>query len=142
MGCPTRLLCPRKNTGGGSHPLLQGVFLTQGSNPYLLHCRQILYFVSYQGSPGTTICRTWARHSDKNCSNISLDQSPKVKEIKAKISKRETYKLLHSKGNHKQNKKTTYRWGGNICILCDQQGLNFQYIQKAHTTQYQKTQTI
>ena len=29
----------------------------------------------------------------------------------------QTYKLLHSKGNHKQNEKTTYRMGGNICIL-------------------------
>ena len=27
----------------GSHSLLQGIFLTQGSNPGLPHCRQILY---------------------------------------------------------------------------------------------------
>ena len=27
----------------------------------------------------------------------------------------QTYKLLHSKGNHKQNEKTTYRMGENIC---------------------------
>ena len=32
-----------KNTGVGCHFLLQGIFLTQGSNPGLLHCRQILY---------------------------------------------------------------------------------------------------
>ena len=32
-----------KNTGVDSHFLLQGIFLTQGSNPGLLHCRQILY---------------------------------------------------------------------------------------------------
>ena len=25
------------------------------------------------------------------------------------------YKLLHSKENHKQNEKTTYRLGGNMC---------------------------
>ena len=31
------------NTGVGCHTLLQGTFLTQGSNPSLLHCRQILY---------------------------------------------------------------------------------------------------
>ena len=30
--------------------LLQGIFLTQGSNPGLLHCRQILYHLSHQGS--------------------------------------------------------------------------------------------
>ena len=37
---------PGKNTGVGCHFLLQGIFLTQGSNPDLLHCRQILYHVS------------------------------------------------------------------------------------------------
>ena len=44
---PTRLLCPwdspGQNTGVGSHSLLQGIVLTQGSNTCLLHCRQILY---------------------------------------------------------------------------------------------------
>ena len=38
---PARLLCPwdfpGKNTGVGCHALLQGIFLTQGSNPSLLH---------------------------------------------------------------------------------------------------------
>ena len=32
------------------HSLFQGIFLTQGSNPSLLHCRQILYQLSHQGS--------------------------------------------------------------------------------------------
>ena len=31
--------------------LLQGIFSTQESNPGLLHCRQTLYPLSYQGSP-------------------------------------------------------------------------------------------
>ena len=48
---PTGLLCPRdspgKNTRVGCHALLQRIFLTQGSNPGLPHCRQIL---SHQGS--------------------------------------------------------------------------------------------
>ena len=39
-----------KNTGVGCHSLLQGIFLTQGSNPGLLHYRQILYQLSYMGS--------------------------------------------------------------------------------------------
>ena len=34
-----------------SHSLLQGIFPTQGSNPSLLHYRQILYNLSHQGSP-------------------------------------------------------------------------------------------
>ena len=33
------------------HFLLQGTFLTQGSNPGLPHCRQTLYPLSHQGSP-------------------------------------------------------------------------------------------
>ena len=36
-----------KNTGVGSLSLLQRIFLTQKSNQGLLHCRQILYQVSY-----------------------------------------------------------------------------------------------
>ena len=39
------------NTGVGSLSLLQGIFPTQESNQGLLHCRQILYQLSYQGSP-------------------------------------------------------------------------------------------
>ena len=34
---------PGQNTGVGSLSLLQGIFPTQGLNPDLLHCRQILY---------------------------------------------------------------------------------------------------
>ena len=40
-----------QNTGVGSPSLLQGIFLTQGSNPRLWHCRWILYQLSHQGSP-------------------------------------------------------------------------------------------
>ena len=35
----------------GSHPFLQRIFPTQGSNPSLPHCRQIFYCLSLQGSP-------------------------------------------------------------------------------------------
>ena len=42
---------PGQNTGVGSCSLLQGIFPTQGLNQGLLHRRQILYQLSYQGSP-------------------------------------------------------------------------------------------
>ena len=42
---------PGKNTRVGCCALLQGIFPTQGSNPGLPHCRQILYHLSHQGSP-------------------------------------------------------------------------------------------
>ena len=41
---------PGKNTRVGCHALLQGIFLTQGSNPGLPHCRRILYYLGHQGS--------------------------------------------------------------------------------------------
>ena len=40
-----------RNIGMGCHFLLQGIFLTHRSNSGLWHCRQILYRLSYQGSP-------------------------------------------------------------------------------------------
>ena len=49
---PASLLCPwdssGKNTGVVCRFLLQGIFLTQGSNPGLLHCSQIVYHLSYE----------------------------------------------------------------------------------------------
>ena len=43
---------PGKNTGVGCHALLEGIFPTQGKNPGLPYCRQILYHLRHQGSPG------------------------------------------------------------------------------------------
>ena len=55
MDCSLSVLCPwdspGKNTGVGCHFLLQGIFPTQGSNPGLPHCRQILYHLSHQERP-------------------------------------------------------------------------------------------
>ena len=41
---------PGQNTGVGSLSLLQGIFPTQGLNPGLSYCRQILYQLSHKGS--------------------------------------------------------------------------------------------
>ena len=66
---------PGQNTGVGSLSLLQGIFPTQGLNPGLLHCRQILYHLSHKGSPrilewvvypfscGSSQHRNWTRVS-------------------------------------------------------------------------------
>jgi len=40
-----------KNTRMGRLSLLQGIFPTQELNQGILHCRWILYQLSYQGSP-------------------------------------------------------------------------------------------
>ena len=42
--------------------ILQGIFLTQRSNPGLLHCRQILHLLSHQGSPSI-----WGECNKQNC---------------------------------------------------------------------------
>ena len=64
---------PGKNTGGGSHALLQGIFPTQESNWDLLHCRQILYQLSYQGSLIFTIKAAYSlAHKDMLLVGISL----------------------------------------------------------------------
>ena len=60
----------------GCHFLLQGIFPTQGLNPGLLHCRQIVYHLNHQGSPGedgkhienhlsVLILETLGRHSGR-----------------------------------------------------------------------------
>ena len=43
------------HSGMGNHSVLQGIFPTQGLNPGFLHCRQILYQLSHEGSPSVII---------------------------------------------------------------------------------------
>ena len=56
-----------QNTGMGSLSLLQGIFPTQGSNPGLPHCRQILYQLSHKRTP---------KSERENSSVMSLSYSP------------------------------------------------------------------
>ena len=57
-----------KNTGVDSLSLLQQTLLTQELNQGLLYCRQILYQLSYQGSPEvwTEACRKASKKKKKN----------------------------------------------------------------------------
>ena len=56
---PARLLCPwnfpGNNTGVDCHSFLQGIFLTQGLNLDLLHCKQIPYCMSHQESENCSV---------------------------------------------------------------------------------------
>ena len=54
---------PGQNTGVGSLSLLQGIFPTQESNWDLLHCRRILYQLSYQGNPDWSESKKLIKHS-------------------------------------------------------------------------------
>ena len=51
-GCSVLGDSPCKNTGVGCRAHCQGIFPTQGSNPGLLHCGQLLYSLNRQGSSG------------------------------------------------------------------------------------------
>ena len=48
----------QRRKGKGYYFLLQGIFLTQGSNAGLLHCRQILYQLSYNEVLNSQSCLT------------------------------------------------------------------------------------
>ena len=66
---------PGKNTGVGCHCLLQGVFLTQGSNPGVQHSRQILYPLRYREA-------SILLHQGNSCSEQTLVILLKVVKIK------------------------------------------------------------
>ena len=56
--------------------LFQGIFLTQGSNPGLLHCRRILYCLSHQRNPYVT----WGFPNLKSVRELNLEhRQAKVK---------------------------------------------------------------
>ena len=73
---PNRLLCPwdfrGKCTGVCCQFLLQGIFLIQGSNSALLHCRQTLYHLSHQRS--RCIIRTETQKTLRSQSSLEKEE--------------------------------------------------------------------
>ena len=68
---------------------------------------------------------------DINHSKIFFDPPPRGNGNKNKnkqMGPNETSKLLHSKGNYKQDKKATLRMGENICKRINEQRVNLQNI--------------
>ena len=64
---------PVQNIGVGSLSLLQGIFPTQGSNPGLPHCRQILYQLSHKGSPRIL---EWVAYPKPGSPALQVDSLP------------------------------------------------------------------
>ena len=56
------LLSPGKSTGVCSHSLLQGIFLIQELDLFLLHWRRILYCWSHQGDPPEVMVCSYSEH--------------------------------------------------------------------------------
>ena len=95
-----------KNTGVGSTSLLQWIFPTQGQNWSLLNCRQILYQLSYQGSPKSIIKVTNAAAAAKSlqsCPTLCdpIDNSPPGSPVPGILQARtlEWVAISSSKGN-------------------------------------------
>ena len=80
---------------------------------------------------GPDSVKLWAENIDRtlydiNHNKILFDTPPREMEIKTKINKWDIMKLLHSKGNHKQDEKTTLKMWENICKWINGQTINLQ----------------
>ena len=75
-----------QNTGVGSLSLLQGIFPTQGLNPGLPHCEQILYQLSHKGSPEETAEQAEERAKQKYLATFKL--CPKIPQGPQKTHRR------------------------------------------------------
>ena len=113
---------PGQNTGVGSLSLLQGMFPTQGLNPGLLHCSQILNQLSHQGSPRilewvanpffsrSSWPRNWTGVSciaGRFLTNWAIREAPEWLNSNTKLKPRKKYKnvplpLKVSKGSEKE----------------------------------------
>ena len=81
--------------------------------------------------------------SDIHRTSVFLGQSPEARELKTKINvgPNQTHKLLHKKRNHFYKTKGQPKMGESICKQCNQQGLDFQNIQTAHTAHHHQQKT-
>ena len=86
---------PGQNTGVGCLSLLQGIFPTQGSNPSLLHCRQILYQLSHKGSPLHA-----KMGSIKHRNAMDLTEAEDIKKRWQEYTEELYKKDLHAPDNH------------------------------------------
>ena len=95
---PARLLypwtSPDRKTGVGYHSLLQGIFLTQGSNLGLLDCRRIFYHLSHQGRPWYETTKgsgSWEKEINQQCAfhcSYDLEKRPDLGPGKRNLRKR------------------------------------------------------
>ena len=92
---------PGKNTGVGCHALLQGLFPTQGLNPGLPHCRQLLHCLSHQRSPRIlewVACSFSRGSSQPGCHFLDLPLLPGCHFLIARV-----FQIIILRGGVKQN---------------------------------------
>ena len=116
---PAEPLGKSKNTGVGSLSLLQQIFQTQASNWSLLHCRWILYQLSYQGSLGMhtkslRLCPTLCHPMDCSPPGSSVDGI-----LQARI--RESVAMPSSRGSSQPRDQTrvSHIAGGSPTLQVD-----------------------
>ena len=126
---------PGQNSGVGSLSLLQGIFLIQGSNPGLLHCRQILYQLSHKGSPrilewvaypfsrGSSRPRNWTWVSciaGGFCINWAIREARLGWKVTLLRGKWCTFKVLTTLSwvERKWKKKPSWNNSTQHCIMC------------------------
>ena len=98
---------------------------------------RLKYTTGHHQTPGRDMGKTF---SDINLTNVFSGQSPKATEIKA-MGPNQTDKLLHSKGNQKENKRQLTEWEKIVSNDAMDKGLISRiYIQTTYTTQQQKSQ--
>ena len=75
-------------------PFSRGILPTHGSNPGLLRCRQILYHLSYQGSPISQ-----NKHLPFNCIIIIIWSVLTMAILKPFVTHRQVFFILYSSLN-------------------------------------------
>ena len=79
LGSSVHGISQARKTGMHLHSLLQGIFPTQGLNQGLLHCRWMLYQLSYQGSPSAALGIYSLLEENSQCPFRTQGHNPKVK---------------------------------------------------------------
>ena len=83
----------------GCHALLQGIFLTQELNLALLHCRQIIYRVSHQGSSLGSKCGSQIQVDSLQTTSDHTALLLKDQQAQTSISIQEGQDLQYRHGN-------------------------------------------
>ena len=87
----TRILCPwdfpGKNTGVCCHLLLQGLFLTQRLNPWLLHWQADFFTIDPPGQPSGILL---SHENEQNCVTVRELDGPREGHTEKGVRKRKT----------------------------------------------------
>ena len=94
-GSPVYGDSPGKNTGVGCYALLQGIFPTQRSNPGLLHCGQILYHLSHQGSPWLFLDAVYLKYMKLPSLPLTYTLGYRLQKIRDFITPLKTFEIFN-----------------------------------------------